>query len=326
MSKRVGIACGGGGELAVAFVSGCVAAVYESTGWDPGRCEVVVGTSGGSITATAMRLGLHPLDYHRAMMGETLSALAREHLNAGVMGAHGNEANEVPALAQHALTDARLNSPGMLLHAVRHPLSWNPVTLAASLLPEGRLSHDFVRNKIVAMTDNVWPEPDLRLTATALAGGQRTVFSRKGDISVDVATAAAASCAVPGVFDPVTVQGEKYVDGGLASSTNADLMLHLDLDAVLIFAPMSTHSKLDGRALMPMRIECRESALHEERQLRDVGIKTLTFHPDHATIAAMGLNLMDVTRRGTVSTAARRAGKALLNSPDGLDMRRFLSA
>ncbi|MGO8728014.1 MAG: patatin-like phospholipase family protein [Streptosporangiaceae bacterium] len=34
--------------------------------------------------------------------------------------------------------------------------------------------------------------------------------------------AVAASCAVPGVWPPVTIGGRRYVDGGVRSSDNAD--------------------------------------------------------------------------------------------------------
>ena len=53
-----------------------------------------------------------------------------------------------------------------------------------------------------------------------------------------------ASCAIPGYFSPVTIDGARYVDGGVHSTTNGDLLGDLDPrpDLVLVSAPMSAVS------------------------------------------------------------------------------------
>ena len=51
--------------------------------------------------------------------------------------------------------------------------------------------------------------------------------------------ALSASCAVPGYFAPVVIQGDTYVDGGIHSPTNADLLAPADLDLVVVVSPMS---------------------------------------------------------------------------------------
>ena len=55
----------------------------------------------------------------------------------------------------------------------------------------------------------------------------------------DVPTAVAASCAIPAFFAPVSIDGVRYVDGGVHSPTNADLVAELALDLVVISSPMS---------------------------------------------------------------------------------------
>ena len=56
-----------------------------------------------------------------------------------------------------------------------------------------------------------------------------------------VGRAVEASCAIPGYFTPVTVEGVRYVDGGVHSTTNADLVAELDPppDLVLVSVAMS---------------------------------------------------------------------------------------
>ena len=46
----------------------------------------------------------------------------------------------------------------------------------------------------------------------------------------------AASCAVPGVYPPVTIDGRRYVDGGMRSAANADLAQ--GYDRVVVLAPI----------------------------------------------------------------------------------------
>ena len=55
----------------------------------------------------------------------------------------------------------------------------------------------------------------LYVTAVHFPSGECRLFS--GDTEVRLPCAVAASMAVPGVFDPVKVGGEKFVDGGVAS-------------------------------------------------------------------------------------------------------------
>lgn len=55
----------------------------------------------------------------------------------------------------------------------------------------------------------------LFVTAVRFPSGECHLFSRDTDVKLPCAIA--ASMAIPGVFDPVKVGGEKYVDGGLAA-------------------------------------------------------------------------------------------------------------
>jgi len=55
----------------------------------------------------------------------------------------------------------------------------------------------------------------LHITAVRFPSGECHIFSL--DTKVNLACAIAASMAIPGVFDPVLVGGEKFVDGGLAA-------------------------------------------------------------------------------------------------------------
>ena len=54
--------------------------------------------------------------------------------------------------------------------------------------------------------------------------GRRVPFGRLGSPRAHVADAVAASCAIPGFYRPVRIGRRRYVDGGVCSVSNLDLV------------------------------------------------------------------------------------------------------
>lgn len=79
-----------------------------------------------------------------------------------------------------------------------------------------------------------WPA-SLIVVAVDAVSGRPAYFTARSE--VDLARAVAASCAMPGVFPAVHIEGRAYLDGGLRSPANADLVA--ECDPVLILAPQS---------------------------------------------------------------------------------------
>lgn len=83
--------------------------------------------------------------------------------------------------------------------------------------------------------------------ATDLNSGERVVF-RTGDSGMAVR----ASAAIPGVFQPVTINGHQYVDGGLTSPVpvraaremGADFVIAVDISAVAEGQPVDSMSAI----------------------------------------------------------------------------------
>jgi NTE family protein len=59
---------------------------------------------------------------------------------------------------------------------------------------------------------------------------------------------------------------------------------------------------------------------HEARRLRDRGVRVLLIQPEEADLDAMGINLMDPTRRADVLETAQRTVAARLREPDAGDV------
>ncbi len=68
--------------------------------------------------------------------------------------------------------------------------------------------------------------------------GRRVVFGAPGAPAAGLSDAVLASCAIPGWFEPVTIGGHRYVDGGMWSATNVDLLAEAGLDEIFVLAPM----------------------------------------------------------------------------------------
>ncbi|NQX13563.1 patatin-like phospholipase family protein [Microbacteriaceae bacterium VKM Ac-2855] len=149
------------------------------------------------------------------------------------------------------------------------------------------------RRAVIAarLTDHRWPERDLRVTAVDTASGDLRVFDRDSD--VPLVDAIAASCAVPGVWPPMTIDGARYMDGGVRSGSNADLAAGSPW--VLIITPLPGVGAPGIGTIPTNELEALGSAAVE------------IVYADAASIAAFGPNSLDPSTR----VASAQAGRAL---------------
>jgi NTE family protein len=99
-------------------------------------------------------------------------------------------------------------------------------------------------------------EMPVRFAAVAvdLKSGQAVVFDRG-----PVARAVHASCAIPGVFVPVTIDGVTYVDGGVADPVPAAAARRLGADVVIaVSVPAAVPDTAPGN---PIQVAMRASAI-----------------------------------------------------------------
>ena len=221
--SRVGLVLGGGGITGASFHFGTLLALRMATGWEPGSADVVVGTSSGAAVAAITRSGRLDLE---ALVGnvesdEEFAAVLGERIyrRAPIRG--------VGRWVRHGLL------PGLRRPGVRFVLG-----APAAYSTDGIAN--WVRRALGPAADG-WPESPTTIVAYEIESKQRIAFGTVGSPDIDIATAVAASSAVPMVFNPVTIHGKQYVDGGMASGTNADLVLgHREpLDLLIVIAPMA---------------------------------------------------------------------------------------
>jgi NTE family protein len=105
--------------------------------------------------------------------------------------------------------------------------------LAAPTVPEAERR----ANIAARLPSHTWPKPRLLIVAVDTATGEEYIMDRESGVSL--VDAVAASCAVPGIRPPVTIAGRRYMDGGMRSTTNADLAK--GYDRVLILNPLGAN-------------------------------------------------------------------------------------
>ena len=140
------------------------------------------------------------------------------------------------------------------------------------------------------------------VVAVELDSGRRVVFGREGAPTATPAEAVRASCAIPAYFEPPLIDGPRYVDGGVHSTTNADLVADEAPDLVLVSAPMSAVRGASPRfgPGVAMRQIARLSLSREVAGLRGRGIPVVAFQPTAADLAVMGSDSLDPAKLSPV--------------------------
>ncbi|HYT25278.1 MAG TPA: patatin-like phospholipase family protein [Actinomycetota bacterium] len=309
---RVGLVLGAGGVVGHAFHAGVLRALADTTGWDPRSAEVIVGTSAGAHVAALLRGGFSAADVAARTAGEPVSAdgarvLRRIGPNEPVPGPRSRSVG--------------MAAPGLLLRSVVRP--WRAPrlgSLTAAALPRGRVSLDPFAARLRWLFDAGWPEATLWLCAVRLRDGRRVVLGRPGAPTTDVGTAVAASCAIPGWFAPVRIGAAWYVDGGVHSPTNLDVLAGLGLDLVVVSAPMSVARGVRRASVdLPARQALRLRLAEEARRVRRQGTQVVAFQPTAPDLEVMGLNAMNPRHRYPVVRRAHESVLRRLERPDFLD-------
>ncbi|HUZ26948.1 MAG TPA: patatin-like phospholipase family protein [Streptosporangiaceae bacterium] len=159
------------------------------------------------------------------------------------------------------------------------------------------------------------------IVAVDYDSGQRVIFGREGAPHAVLPDAVVASCSIPGWYEPVVIDGRRYVDGGVRSSTSLGLMAGAGVDEVYVLAPMAStepdrprkpHERLERR----LRHLITHGVMREARALRSRGVRVTVITPGPEDLAVMGVNLMDPRRREAVLETSLRTCAAALGGQD----------
>jgi NTE family protein len=303
---RTAVVLGAGGLVGQAFHLGVLRALEAEAGFDARRADVLVGTSAGSLVAAGLGGGLSAHDLTAELLGEPVSA----------QGAALRQTRRDYSAAVTTLERPRGHGPldaGVLLAAARNPFQVRAGSVISALLPAGRIDTDPIARSLRHLHGDDWPERDLRICAVRARDARRVVLGMPGAPDTDVGTAVAASCAIPAYFSPVRIEGQSYVDGGMHSATNADVLLDDVPDLVVVISPMSIGPYRLPRVDLGARLLARRRLASEVRRLRRKGARVVTVQPSSRDLDVMGLNPMrghrieEIADTATASVTARIA-------------------
>ncbi|MBE1490824.1 patatin-like phospholipase family protein [Plantactinospora soyae] len=252
---------GGGGVTGVAWEIGLLHGLTQC-GVDLSVADTVIGTSAGASVAAQLTGGTSLADVYAAQTD--------------------NGSGELPA---------RIGLGVLLRFLVaaawpgdrRHGRAWlGRAALSAKTVSEAERRAVIERR----VPDRRWPDRQLLLTAVDTQTGADIVFH--ADSGVPLIDAVAASCAVPLIWPPVTINGRRYMDGGVRSVANVDLAA--GHSRVVVIAPTTAALRRADRPQI---------------QAAALGVPNIVVTPDAAARDAIGDNMLDPARR----PAAARAGR-----------------
>jgi NTE family protein len=254
---------GGGGVTGVAWEIGMLAGLAEH-GADLAAADLIVGTSAGSLVGAGVAAGE---DLEGLYSGQLAPPDGQQAARIGLAD-----------MARFAGIMAGTRDP------VRARVKMGRLALRARTEPEAARRAVFERR----LAGRDWPAR-LKVTAVDAESGEFTVFDAGGPATL--LDAVAASCAVPGVWPPVTIGGHRYIDGGMRSAANADLAG--GYERVVIIAPIT-------QGLGPMTSPTRQAA-----DLAAAGAQVILIMPDKPALQAIGRNVLDPARRAPAAKAGR---------------------
>jgi len=309
---------GAGGVQGGAWLLGGLAALAEETGWDPAEADFIVGTSAGSMVGSLLAAGLPPWFMVAHSAGESFEGMA------DAQGRQAADADRSGGAVFKLDRGALPLFPGSLPLVVRsllRPRKHTPAGVVSGWAPRGVISNEPLREIIRSSVPNRWTEhPNHWVVACDYSSGRRVCFGRRGAPRAKLEDAVAASCSIPGFYRPVRIGGRLYVDGGIWSTSNVDVLRGQGLDLVICLNPTSTLNPL--RALNPVNAVSllfnRASGRRlgsEAKRLRLEGTETVLVQPTHRDLEAMGLNLMSRKNRNRVIAVARETVAEQLAEP-----------
>jgi NTE family protein len=305
---KVGLVMGAGGVLGGAWLTGGLDALARETRWDPGSAEYIVGTSAGSMIGALVAAGVPPWFMVAHSRGEVFD---------GLLGPDGRPAADADRAAgavfrvHRGLPAIGPGSLRMAFTALRNPLRHTPLQMLAGWIPAGFISTDSLKDVVRRAVPDEWVDhPNYWAVACDYESGRRIPFGRLDSPRADIAEAVAASCAIPGFYRPVRIGGRRYVDGGVCSVSNLDLVAGRGLDLVICLNPLTSPDRAVGLFdLLPALTNGagRRRLAHEERKVRSFGTEVVVIEPSAGDLAVMGRNWMSAERRQQVIETARRS-------------------
>ena len=319
---RVGLVLGAGGVLGGAWLTGGLHALAEETGWDPGSADNIVGTSAGSVIGAFTAAGIPPWFMVAHSRGESFEGL---HGPDGRPAAEADRSGGAVFKLHRGLPVVGLGSLRLALSSLTQPMRHTPLGMTVGWLPRGLVSTDSIEEIVQRAVPGKWVDhPSFWAVACDYTTGRRVPFGREDAPDAPLHKAVAASCSIPAFYRPVRIGKKDYVDGGVRSASNLDLLAKEELDLVICMNPTSTREPRHGahpldRVTHATRQASGRRLGYEAKRVHQRGAETVLIQPVAEDLAVMGRNLMSGARRNEVIETAQRTVREQLRQPEIAD-------
>ncbi|MGI8492721.1 MAG: patatin-like phospholipase family protein [Acidimicrobiales bacterium] len=260
---------GGGGPVGIAWEAGLITGLAER-GIRLSEADAVFGTSAGSVVGAQLSQGRDVTD----AVNQLSQALERQP-------AAGEAAAGMEALMTALASGVAANSsPDEIRRA-----------LGRFALDAPTMSEDDFLDVFSDLVSGSWPA-GYACTAIDAETGEFVVWT--ADSNVDLRSAVASSCAVPGVYPPVTINGRRYMDGGMRTALNADVAAGFDTAVVVSVTALALPEGMSD-PLLDLLVEQTAAELDA---VRASGTALAVVEPgaELLDISGWGFHLMDATR------------------------------
>jgi len=300
MVHNVALVLGGGGAAGNAWEIGVIAGLAEAGLDMTEAADLVVGTSAGATAAAQVRSGIPAAELLASVLSPPVRPVGqnRERPPSLPMATVFERMRAIGAAATSAADLRRaMGAFGLESDSILGPGAGQRRAMVAARLPRPE-----------------WPDRPMIVVAVDAHTGELAAFDR--DSGVDLVDAVTASTALPGLVPTVSVNGARYIDGGVRSPDNADLASG--------YANVVVLSPLGGRSQTPPERGADSAGQFEGLRrppewgvdlasqvevLRKQGSHVEAITPDADSRAAMGTNQMDLATRIPAARAGFVQGK-----------------
>jgi NTE family protein len=236
---RIGLALAGGGPLGAIYEIGALCALDESLrGVSFTKLDHYVGVSAGGFIAAGLANGMTPRELCASFIEndhEISEVFDPAWLMVPAYGEFLRRSVALPGLALSALWRATLGGKSLL----------NAAEALGPALPTGIFNNDEIDSRLTKLFSkpgrtNDFRELSARLTlvATNLDTGEAAPFGQPGWDHVPISKAVQASSALPGLFPPVEIDNQYFVDGALKKTMHAGVAMDGGMDLMFCLNPL----------------------------------------------------------------------------------------
>lgn len=250
---KTGLALAGGGPLGGFYELGAICALKDSiNSLNLNNLDVYVGVSSGSFLVSALANGISTEEIADifAFNHKTETPFNPDNFLRPAYKLFMKKAADIPFVAYDAL-----------MGWLKNPMHTSVVDIlekVGSLLPNGAFNNDSLEKFIRGVLNSKYSTNDFRklkhklyIIACDIDTGKIATFSTDENSDIPISKAVQASSALPGLYAPVKIKDDYYVDGALRRTMNASAAL--DNDVQLLFAvnpivPFESESAADEKS------------------------------------------------------------------------------